>query len=117
MTDEERKPKTYKVNVRYERKKFRYGDHDEKKSLHVFPGDTIKWTFEDGAAPFSVVIKALVSPLEWSSKSGAGKDGIVGVVQAGAAPGLYLYAFSAVINDQLLVDDPEIIVPPPTVRD
>lgn len=114
MTEEKRKPRTYRVDVCYERKKFKYGEHDEKKSLHVLPGDTIKWTLKDKeASPFSIVIKALVSPLDWSSKSAAGGDEIVGIVQPGADPGLYPYAFSAFIKDQLLVDDPEIIIPPP----
>lgn len=108
-----RKPRTFRVNVRYERRKFKYGDNDEKKSLHVVPGDTIKWTFKDPAAPFSVVIKALVSLLDWSSMTAAGGDEIVGVVRLDAAPGLYPYAFSAVCGGQLLVDDPDIILPPP----
>lgn len=113
MTDVARKVKTYVVEVRYERRKFRYGENDEKKSLHVLPGDTIKWRFKTDEAPFSVVIKALVSPLDWSSMTSADKAEIVGVVQPGAYPGLYPYAFSAFIGDQLLVDDPEIIIPPP----
>jgi len=97
------------IGVRIEKKKFLFG---AKECLCVQRGDTIKWTLRR-KLPFSVVVKALVSPLNWSCKAVAGGQEIIATVKRDAAPGLYTYAFSAFDGEDLLIEDPEIIIRPP----
>jgi plastocyanin len=96
------------IRVGVREKAFKYN----KECFCVDPGDTIIWKFHP-KLPFGIVIKALISPLNWSHRaSGPGKD-IVANVRKGAAPGLYRYAVGTFDGQELLIDDPEIIVKPP----
>ena len=102
----------HKVNVSIgPDKKFKYG----KECLCVAGGDTIKWKLKN-KFPYCIVIKALVSPLDWSYKiTGAGTE-ITAKVLKSAAPGLYAYGIGTFDGTELLFDDPEIIVRPPDRR-
>jgi plastocyanin len=95
------------VNVRIEGKKFLYSK--DKECLCVHGGDTITWKLRN-KFPYGIIIKALVSPLDWSYKvTGAGME-ITATVRRNAAPGLYAYAIGTFDGAELLVDDPDIIV-------
>ncbi len=109
MTARER-PKEHEVRARIKAK--RIALPEDKEHLCVHRGDTITWRIEKDV-PFSVIIKSLVSPLDWSSKTAAAGQAIVGRVKKDAAPALYPYAICAVSEKELLVEDPEIIVLPP----
>lgn len=102
----------HKVNVSIgPDKMFKYG----KECLCVRGGDTITWKLKN-RFPYGIVIKALVSPLDWSYKiTGAGNE-ITAKVLKNAAPGLYAYGFGTFDGKELLFDDPEIIVRPPDRR-
>jgi hypothetical protein len=102
----------HKVNVSIgPEKKFKYG----KECLCVVGGDTITWKLKN-RFPYGIVIKALVSPLDWSFKMTAAGEVITAKVHKNAAPGLYLYGVGAFDGTELLFDDPEIIVRPPEGR-
>lgn len=85
----------------------------DKPCLIAYRGDTIAWTLE-GGLPFAVVVKALHTPLAWASHA-APKGGkpLEVKVRKDAVPGVYPYAFCVCVRDTLVVDDPEIIIPPP----
>jgi plastocyanin len=102
----------HKVNVRIgPDKKFKYG----KECLCVTGGDTITWKLKN-RFPYGIVIKAFVSPLNWSYKiTGAGNE-ITAKVLKNAVPGLYAYGLGTFDGKELLFDDPEIIVRPPDRR-
>jgi len=101
------------VTVRIEDKKFKYSKN--KECLCVNGGDTIMWKLRN-KFPYGIVIKALVSPLNWSYKvTGAGME-ITATVRRNAAPGLYAYAIGTFDGQDLLFDDPEIIVRRPDGR-
>ncbi|OGD16602.1 MAG: hypothetical protein A2V76_03975 [Candidatus Aminicenantes bacterium RBG_16_63_14] len=98
------------VTVRIEDKEFKYSKNQE--CFCVKGGDTIKWKLRN-RFPYGIVIKALVSPLDWSYKiTGAGAE-ITAKVLKNAAPGIYAYGIGAFDGTELLFDDPEIIVRPP----
>ncbi len=93
-------------------KKFIYSSH----CVHAWRGDQIVWKLKK-RGPFSIVVKAPVSPLSWSSAvSAGGEPTITAIVRADAAEGCYPYAVSVVDGGELLVDDPEIIIRPPDRR-
>jgi plastocyanin len=95
------------VTVRIEDKKFLY--RKNKECLCVYGGDTITWKLRN-KFPYGIVIKALVSPLNWSYRvTGAGME-ITATVRKNAAPGLYPYAISTFDGTDMLLDDPEIII-------
>ncbi len=95
------------VTVRIEDKKFMYGRN--KECLCVKGGDTITWKLRN-KFPYAIIIKAPVSPLNWSYKvTGAGME-ITATVRKTAEPGLYAYAIVTFDGTDLLIDDPEIIV-------
>ena len=101
------------VMVKIKEKKFNYSKN--KECLCVYGGDTIRWKLQN-KFPYGIVIKTLVSPLDWSYKvTGAGKE-ITATVLKNAAPGLYPYAISTFDGTEMLLDDPEIIVRPPDRR-
>jgi plastocyanin len=102
----------HKVNVSIgPDKKFKYG----KECLCVTGGDTITWKLKN-KFPYGIVIKALVSPLDWSYKMTGKGEVITAKVRMTAAPGLYPYGVGAFDGEELLFDDPEIIVRPPDRR-
>ena len=102
----------HKVNVSIgPDKKFKYG----KECLYVAGGDTIKWKLKN-RFPYGIVIKALVSPLDWSYRMTAAGKEIIATVRKNAAPGLYPYGVGVFNGEELLFDDPEIIVRPPGGR-
>lgn len=77
--------------------------------IRVKPGDKIEWTLKNDY-PWGIVIKAPVSPLEWTFKmTGKGRK-ITARVGRLAAPGHYPYAVGAFDGKRMLFDDPEIIV-------
>jgi hypothetical protein len=100
----------HKVNVRIEDKKFKYGKNQE--CFCVRGGDTIVWKLRN-KFPYGIVIKAMVSPLNWSFKMTGSGGVITATVLKNAAPGIYLYGMGAFDGEGLLFDDPEIIVRPP----
>jgi hypothetical protein len=98
----------HKVNISIKEKKFKYN----KECLCVQRGDTIIWKLTP-KFPYGIVIKALVSPLDWSHKITGKGEVIIAKVSRQAAPGLYPYAVGAFDGTELLFDDPDIIVRPP----
>lgn len=102
----------HKVNVSIgPDKKFKYG----KECLCVTGGDTITWKLKN-RFPYGIVIKAFVSPLNWSYRMTAAGKEIIAEVRKNAVPGLYPYGVSVFDGENLLFDDPEIIVRPPDRR-
>jgi plastocyanin len=95
----------HKVNISIKEKKFKYN----KECLCVERGDTITWKLNP-KFPYGIVIKALVSPLDWSYKMTGKGEVITAKVSKHAAPGLYPYGVGAFDGEELLFDDPEIIV-------
>ena len=55
----------------------------------------------------------LVSPLDWSYRMTAAGKEIIATVRKNAAPGLYPYGVGVFDGEELLFDDPDIIVRPP----
>ena len=80
--------------------------------VHVQGGDTIKWKLAN-PLPYGIVIKAPVSPLKWRFKAARKNLWITGIVRATAHPGHYFYGVGAVSGQDILFDDPEIIVEQP----
>jgi hypothetical protein len=103
----ERLPVEHVVTVHIEDGKFLYTKNVE--CLCVWGGDTIKWKLRN-KFPWGIVIKAPVSPLNWSYKmTGSGLE-ITATVLKGAQPGIYRYGIGAFDGKGLLFDDPDIIV-------
>jgi plastocyanin len=97
------------VTIEIVKKKLNYDKH----CLHVDQGDEIAWKVKD-APPFAVIVKAFVSPLDWSyAVKGKDRKSIVGTVRSDAEPGFYPYGVCVIDGPDLIVDDPEIIVKPP----
>jgi len=112
---EKRKPRkkgrpVHAVQVWIERKKLRYNKH----CVHANFGDLITWTLMRRGAPFAIIVKSLESPLEWNyAVSRRRQTTISARVKMDAKPGYYPYAVCVADSGGLIVDDPEIIVPPP----
>jgi len=101
--------KNHDVTITISRKKFQYDQH----CVHVERGDKITWKLTN-AAPFAVIVKEFVSPLDWSFEVlGPRRKTIAGVVRNDAKPGFHPYSVCVLDGGDLLVDDPEIIVKPP----
>jgi|GEM_PF-1107737 len=110
MEEEKTKGKEHSVEVFIEErtKEFKYSED----CLCVRCGDMIKWRLLN-KYHYGIVIKATVSPLDWSYKTtGPGME-IIARVKEDAVPGIYLYGFGAFSGKELLFDDPELIVRPP----
>ena len=82
------------------------------ETIVVEPGDCIKWELAK-ELPFSIVVKAVTSPLESGFYTAAKGRPIVAMVREDAAPGYYPYAVSISDGEDIFVGDPEIIVRPP----
>ncbi len=80
--------------------------------LAVRPGDTIEWEPQNNF-PFSVVIKAPLSPLDAGFYTADAGNVIRATVKADAMPGYYPYALSITDGTKIVVEDPDIIVRPP----
>jgi len=98
------------ITVRIEGKTLKFGK--DKECLCVRRGDRIIWKLRN-KAPFSVVVKSLVSPVTGCSKAARPGQAITAEVKMDAVPGLYAYAFSAFDGEEMLIEDPEIIIRPP----
>ena len=101
------------VTVTIDKGKFFYTKNAE--CLCVRWGETIKWRLRH-KFPWGIVIKAPVSPLDWSYKIADGGVDIMATVLKGAQPGIYRYGVGAFDGKSLLFDDPEIIIRPPDRR-
>jgi len=98
------------VHVWIERKKLKYSAH----CVHANFGDTITWTLMRRGAPFAIIVKSFESPLEWNYAVSRGRETTISAtVRRDAKPGYYPYAVCVADDGGLIVDDPEIIVPPP----
>lgn len=103
-----KKPK--KVRIRITGRTF---DYFGRETIEVKRGDKIEWTLTN-EFPWGIVIKAPVSPFDWTVRMTGAKKTITARVNASAAPGHYPYAVGAWNGKTLLFDDPEIILRPPT---
>mgnify|MGYP001048090359 CR=1 FL=1 len=101
---------THEVKIKIgKRNRFTY----DKPRLLVGRGDTIKWKLKNNL-PYGIIIKAAISPLNWSSKTATAGKWIAARVRRNAKPGRYLYGVGALRLRRLLFDDPEIIVRDPS---
>ncbi len=96
---------THVVNIKIEGSEFWYTNC----SVRVKPRDRIRWKLHN-PFPYGVVIKAPISPLDWSFKLAGRNLWITGIVRVKARPGRYPYGVGAYNGRALLFDDPEIIV-------
>ena len=99
------------VKIWIEAEQFKYSKNAE--CLCVKGGETIEWKFRSLALPFGIVIKAPVSPVNWSYKMTEKGGAITATVLKNAAPGIYRYGVVAWNGSGLIFDDPEIIIKPP----
>ncbi|GEM_PF-2060106 len=82
-------------------------------TIGVNGGDTIVWELKGKESrPLSIIVKCFVSPLSWGYKVKKGRV-IRVAVRRNAVRGIYPYAVCVCDGDDLLVADPEIIVPKP----
>ena len=88
----------------------------EKPQIRAERGDTIEWVIND-EIPFAVVVRARHSPLAWACHvAPKGGKPLEVRVREDAVPGVYPYALCVCVRDSLVIDDPEIIIPPPKGR-
>lgn len=101
-------PKRHKVKATVVGRKITY----DKPAIIASRGEIIEWTL-DGGLPFAVVVKAPCSPLAWAAHAAPKNKPLEVRVRKDAVPGVYPYAFCVCVRDTLVVDDPDIIIPPP----
>ncbi len=106
-------PKRHTVKVTVKGRTISY----DKPQIVAKRGETIEWVIND-EIPFAVVVRARHSPLAWACRvAPRGGKPLEVKVREDAMPGVYPYAFCVCVRDTLVVDDPEIIIPPPRGRD
>lgn len=108
-----KRPAEHVVGIRIEGKKLKLGKNAE--CLCVRPGDQITWKLRN-KLPYFVMVKALVSPLDIGYEIKPQGGEIKARVLANAVPGLYAYAVGAFDGEEILIEDPDIIVRPPDGR-
>ena len=104
-------PVKHTVTVKVVGRKITY----DKPQVRAERGDMIEWILE--GIPFAVVVKARHTPLAWAFRAAAKNAKSLEVrVREDAVPGVYPYAFCICVRDTIVIDDPEIIIPPPKGR-
>jgi hypothetical protein len=107
------KPAEHTVGFWVEGKNLKHGKNAD--CLCVRPGDRITWKLRNKLSYF-VMIKAYVSPLDISYDTKPQGGEIKAKVLENAVPGIYAYAVGAFDGEELLIDDPDIIIRPPDGR-
>lgn len=107
------RPKKHTVNVTVRGKKVSY----DLYSVVASRGEMIEWKL-DKVRPFGIVVKDPESPLSWPVRrvhrvAAKGHRTLLAMVKSDALPGFYPYALCVWVDGTLVIDDPEIIIPPP----
>lgn len=87
-------------------------DYGTNACIRVKRNDKIEWELKHSFA-WGIVVKAPITPLDWSFKRVGKGQKIRATVRRTAGPGCYPYAVIVFNGKELLIDDPDIIVRPP----